>query len=290
MDLHALFLSKLAPEDEISVVGLEEELRKRINTSLNAFAKRNSINSGSLSAMLKGKRAIPLSLVGREMITEHTRWLLKGANVPLIMPKTITNDLGYLLGVLRDGTVSTESPGEWTVAFYGMNKEHIQKIQQIVYTLFGIERPLENFGAVFGVRVRSKTLYQFFTLLFDAKPKQKDWNTPKLIAQAARDVKLSYIAGFFDAEGGIPHLEHMKEPKRKHLYVKFVQKNKESLEFIKATLESEGVSMGKVYYSDKKYVVKVSLRSVPLFSQLITPLHPKKAARLRMLTRLLVAL
>jgi hypothetical protein len=45
--------------------------------------------------------------------------------------------------------------------------------------------------------------------------------------------------------------------------------------------------MGKVYYSDNKYVVKVSMYSIPLFSRLIIPHHPAKAKRLILLTRLL---
>ncbi len=282
-----MFISKLARSEDVRLLDVEEKLQKQIKTSLNTFAIKNNINSGSLSAMLKGKRAIPLRLVSRNVITESTRWVLKNANIPVTIPKRLTSDLGYLVGVLRDGTVNHEIGGEWNVSFYSMDKKYLEIIQHLVKKLFGVEQRIEKFDQVSGVRIRSKTLFLFFTLLFEAKRKQEEWNTPRLIQKSSRDVKIAYITGFFDAEGGIPHLEKMKNPSRKNLYVKFVQKNKESLEFIKHTLESENIKMGKVYFSDNKYVVKVSTHSIPLFSQLIIPHHSVKAKRLFLLTRLL---
>lgn len=282
-----LKLAKITSEDEIRFLDVQEELKKRIETSINSFAEKHNINSGTLSAMIKGKRAIPLNLISRNAITEETRWLLKNTNIPIKLPKRLTPELGYLLGALRDGTISNEFPGEWTCSFYSLNKEHVEKLRNLANEMFGVEQRIESFGDVFGIRIRSKTLFLFFTLLFEAKSRQKDWNTPKLIANASRKVKLNYVMGFFDAEGGIPHLENMKNPKRKNLYIKFVQKNKESLEFIKETLKREGIQMGKVYFSDDKYVVKVNKQSISLFSKKVKPLHPEKAKRLQMLTRLL---
>lgn len=283
-----MFISRLAEiDEEIRLLDVEGKLQKQIKTSLNAFAIKNNINSGSVCAMLKGRRAIPLRLIGRSAISENTRWVLKNTNIPIMIPKRLTNGLGYLAGALRDGTVSNEIQGEWTVSFYCINKKYLEIIQKLVKNLFGVEQKIERFGQVYGVRIRSKTLFLFFTLLFEAKRKQEEWNTPKLIQRSSRDVKLAYITGFFDAEGGIPHLEKMRNPSKKNLYVKFVQKNKESLEFIKKTLENENVNMGKVYYSDNKYVVKVNMHSIPSFSQLIFPQHPAKAKRLILLKQFL---
>jgi len=82
----------------------------------------------------------------------------------------------------------------------------------------------------------------------------------------------------------------MNNPKRKNMYIKFVQKNKESLEFIKSHLNSIGIETGDVYWSVNKNNLKIKMSSIKSFSSYIKPLHPEKANRLVMLNRLLSVL
>lgn len=153
-----------------------------------------------------------------------------------------------------------------------------------------VKAKMQRFGDCYGIRIRSKTLYLFFIIVFEFQTHQERWNTPSIIKIADDEIIRAYISGFFDAEGGIPHLESMKHPMRKNMYVKFVQKNKESLEFIKGHLERSGIATGKVYWSEDKHNLKIRMSSIPAFSSYIQSRHPEKAKRLVLLTRLLAAL
>jgi len=77
----------------------------------------------------------------------------------------------------------------------------------------------------------------------------------------------------------------LKEIIRKNLYARFVQKNKESLEFIKEELKNNGINCGKVYWSDNKYNLKISNNSIISFSKFIESQHPRKAKRLSKLAK-----
>ena len=78
-----------------------------------------------------------------------------------------------------------------------------------------------------------------------------------------------------------------KPVKRKNIYVKFVQKNKESLEFIKNHLEKEKIETGEIYSNQNAWVLKIKIISIPSFSSYIKSLHPKKRKRLDLLTKAL---
>lgn len=293
MYLQKTFLDKLAkqgfPKSDVRFLGVEMQLSKNIGQiSISEFSKKHKINSGSISAMLKGKRAIPLTLL--KEIPVNFRCILKGSNTPIIIPNKLTENLAYLVGLLRDGTITKEKNGEYSCAFYSKNKKFLEKISPLIEKIFGINTKISKFGDCYGIRIRSKTLYLFFKTVFEFQSPQEKWNTPKIIENADTKNKRAYISGFFDAEGGVPHLEHTKNPKRKNMYVKFVQKNKESLEFIKNHLDSMNIKTGSVYWSENKYNLKISISSIKSFLSYIKSLHPEKANRLVMLTRLLSAL
>src|SRR3989338_401238 len=109
MRLLEVFLEGLVKQgyqkSEIRILGVEKELRCKLkNTSISDFSKRYRINSGTLSAMLKGKRAIPFNFIG--IPSCEYRLALKNSNIPIKIPKDITKELAYLVGLLRDGTVT----------------------------------------------------------------------------------------------------------------------------------------------------------------------------------------
>ncbi len=293
MGLLEIFLRGLAEQGftkaEIRILGAERLLKQKIGKeSISQFSKTYKINSGTISAMLNGKRTIPLILL--DSIPPEFICALHNCNVPIKIPKELTDDLAYLVGLLRDGTVNKEKHGEYTCAFYSKNINFLKVVKPKIENLFDLSLTIEKFGECYGVRIRSKTLYLFFKLIFNFISRQEKWNTPKIIKSANEQIKRSYISGFFDAEGGIPHLEVIQKPKRKNLYIKFVQKNKESLEFIKSHLDSLGIETGEVYWNDNKNNLKVRMSSLKSCSHYIKSLHPEKANRLVMLDRLLAVL
>jgi len=293
MRLLEIFLEGLVKQgfkkSEIRILGVEKELRCKLkNTSISDFSKRYRINSGTLSAMLRGKRAIPFSFVG--IPSSEYRLTLKNSKIPIKIPKNITKELAYLAGLLRDGTVTIEKNQEYSCAFYSKNIKFLEDIKPKIEKTFNVNTKIQRFGDCYGVRVRSKTLCLFFNIVFGFISNQEYWDTPSIIKKSDNTIKKHYITGFFDAEGGVPHLEHMKDPKRKNMYIKFVQKNKESLEFIKSHLNSIGIETGDVYWSVNKNNLKIKMSSIKSFSSYIKPLHPEKANRLVMLNRLLSVL
>ncbi len=291
MDLLEIFLQGLAKQgfekSEIRILGAESILKKEINEkSINEFSKKRKLNSGSVYAMMSGKRAIPISLLNN--YPDNFLCILKNCSIPIRIPRDLTKDLAYLVGLLRDGTVNEEKNGEYACAFYSKNKEFLELIKPKIENLFLLETKIMRFGECYGIRIRSKTLYHFFRIAFEFKSKQVRWNTPAIIKNSSNEIKREYISGFFDAEGGIPHLEKMEKPKRKNMYIKFVQKNKDSLEFIKNHLALIGIDTGEVYWSDTKNNLKIKMSSLKSFIEYIHSLHPEKANRLDMLNRLLV--
>lgn len=288
MQLNRVFFEKLIKngfkKEDIRFIGVEDLLKKQVgNKSLSCFGKIHEINNGTLSHMLKGKRAIPLNILNIKDI-KNKKCVVKNSNIPVLIPNKLTPNLAYLIGFLRDGTVVKESENEYCCAFYNSNVELLEKVSKIVEEIFGIKTKITKFGDNFGVRVRSLTLYLFFRLMFEIPNKQVFWNTPKLIAKSQDSIKKEYITGFFDAEGGCPHFERNIDTRRKNLYVKFVQKNKESLDFIKDYLDSKKIYTRSVYLEKNKYVLKISNKSIKKFSKFIKPLHPIRAKNLRKLS------
>lgn len=291
MHLTQIFFEKLTKngfnKEDIRFMDVEEVLKKQVdNKTLNEFSKLHKINSGTLSHMLKGKRSVPLSLLKDISKIKNNRCVIKNGNIPILIPEKLTPKLAYLVGFLRDGTVAKEAENEYCCAFYNSNTELLSKISEIINDLFGIKPKIRRFGDNFGVRVRSLTLYLFFRLVFEVTNKQVFWNTPMLIRNSQDDIKKAYVTGFFDAEGGCPHFERNIDTKRKNLYVKFVQKNKEPLEFIKEYLDAQGIYTRSVYLEKNKYVLKISNKSIKAFSNFIKPLHPVRAKNLCKLSEL----
>lgn len=289
MDLVYEFISKLRQDgfnaNEIRFLNANIELKKKLGIeTVSEYSKKHNINSGSLSYMLKGKRAIPLSLLDSVNISKF-RCMIKGCSVSIKIPKRLSPKLAYLIGLLRDGTVTKESKDEYVCAFYNTNRKLIETFRDLTKELFSIDSEIKkHWNGVYRIRFRSRTLYHFLTLIFGITSNQSIWDTPLIIKKSNDTIKLSYITGFFDAEGGCPHLEKNIDKRKKNLYIKFVQKNKESLIFIKRFLESKSIKTRSVYKQDQVWVLKIRNQSIPEFVKLIRSKHTDKSKRLKLLS------
>lgn len=90
-----------------------------------------------------------------------------------------------------------------------------------------------------------------------------------------QDEKIAFIKGFFDAEGGVPHIKTAK------FYIQLVQKDRPIIEELKMMLEQLGISTGTIHNPsvrvDPEYWrIFVSTRSHAAFMQIIGSWHPKK--------------
>lgn len=90
-----------------------------------------------------------------------------------------------------------------------------------------------------------------------------------------RKEKESYIRGFFDAEGGIPHKKNDK------FYIQLVQKDKEKLKKIKIILEEFDISTGMIHNPSRRvdpnyWRMYVLTNSHIRFKKIISSWHPLK--------------
>ena len=88
----------------------------------------------------------------------------------------------------------------------------------------------------------------------------------------------AYIRGFFDAEGGIPHMRTAK------LYIQLVQKDREKMQSIKSVLQSLGIKTGMLHNPSHRvdpnyWRCFVSTASHADFARIIGSSHPMKRAR-----------
>ncbi|HIH22433.1 TPA: hypothetical protein HA238_01770 [Candidatus Micrarchaeota archaeon] len=175
--------------------------------------------------------------------------------------------IAYLHGALHDGYVYTgKSKGEVAVITQ-KNREWLERLRQII-------KKLEANSWIF----RQRNIHVLETKL-------PELLQPINVKALGRNDGLAYVAGFFDAEGGIPH--DIKKP----LYIQFVQKSKEELDDVVNILEKNGVRCGIVHQYDKKksgcWRFFVKRESHLKFIKLIKSEHPEKKERLVSFKRLL---
>src|SRR3989338_6599142 len=124
----------------------------------------------------------------------------------------LTTDLSYLIGSLRDGSVSrfVDKFGKVhnSITFYSKSMGWLRIISQKFERVFGIKTKISFYNTktlkVPYVRVYSKEISEMMRKEFQHPlGKQISWHTPIKIVQADKKIQKNYIAGFWDAEGGV---------------------------------------------------------------------------------------
>jgi len=206
------------------------------------------------------------------------------------------NDLSYFIGVLRDGCFTKkETNGIYRIRVYQKDKEFIEMLFKKL-TNFLIKKPIINLDSRTGVwclSINSKGIYEEIVKLSEYPGSQKDWITPKWILSFCDSVKKEYVKGFFDAEGGVPHLDE-KKFKNKNINIYFSQGNKEVLEELKFIINNFGIKTGKVCgpyykkgYENPQYALKIhGINQVVKFYNIFDSNHPLKIKRLNLIRNL----
>lgn len=164
----------------------------------------------------------------------------------------------YFQGALHDASLNKGKRFRFTQNDRGW----LEKLQQLLNTL-GYRSWIYREGKNRSVYTL-ETLASFLNFSFDPT----ELSTEK--------EKRSYIRGFFDAEGGIPHLPDAK------FYIQLVQKNKKKIESLKNILLSMGIDSGVVHNPSVRvdpnyWRVFIATRSHQRFARLIGSWHPRKA-------------
>jgi intein-encoded DNA endonuclease-like protein len=134
----------------------------------------------------------------------------------------------YLLGALHDATFSSNR----RYRFSQKGTEWLKFLQKL-FKKVGYNSWIYKEGSDRDIYVL-ETLASFLDFSFN----------PRRLSGI--NEKVSYIRGFFDAEGGIPH------NKEARFYIQLVQKNKQKLVEIKRILSELNIDVGKIHNPSKK--------------------------------------
>ncbi|MBU0899007.1 MAG: hypothetical protein KKB03_03480 [Nanoarchaeota archaeon] len=205
-------------------------------------------------------------------------------------------ETAYFLGALRDGCfIENKNNYIYRIRIYQKNRRWIEKLSEIAEKLFN-KKPLINIdkrSGVWDLMINSKEIYNNIINISDFPGKQEKWNTPKLVLNNNIHVQKEYIKGFFDSEGGIPHVDkNYVEPK--NIRIHFTQANKKCLEELKTMIQKFDIKPGKICgpYYKKGYKSPIyrlhihGIKQVKLFSEKIGSLHPEKQKRLFIVSKM----
>ena len=137
----------------------------------------------------------------------------QNSQIKVVLPREIGSNLSYLIGFFQgDGHMkkkSTKSFQEHSLYFYEADKKMLEKINDLLYELFNVKGNIyyqsNSTGSWYSLRLSSKPVYLFFEKVLGLKSgkKVREVNTPDIIKKVQFDTQLSFIRGFFDAEGGV---------------------------------------------------------------------------------------
>lgn len=207
------------------------------------------------------------------------------------------SELAYIIGALRDGCFTRKRENYiYRIRVYQKDKAWILQLAKKFQQLFDKKPAIEfdNRKNVFNLRLDSKKIYEGLTKLAEYPGNQKRWKTPKWILKSPQRIQKEYVKGFFDAEGGVPHVEKRKiEPT--NIRIHFSQGNKKSLIELKKIINSFGVKTGSICgpyfkknYKDPQYVLMIhGIKEVTKFYHIFGSLHSLKIKRLNIIRKMM---
>lgn len=251
-------------------VELADSAVNKITANTNNLRKWKRLNSFPLQFIYKEYKELLPSITHVKSGTGRSFSRVK-------IPENLTEELAYILGAMRDGSLINVSRKHWVRLYDSAESKWIENVLPLFQKTFEVKLHLRYQKQISEkyLDISSKPLFSMITLLVDGKL-HKD--VPSIIKKANTKIKIAYIAGFFDAEGSVPS----PNVKNKRFRISFSQKNSASLNFIRSTLESLGIRPSKVsHYSFDIY----GQEKIRKFHTNFNLLNPKKSARLGLLLK-----
>ena len=182
----------------------------------------------------------------------------------------------YLLGALRDGTFDVRQGKNYELRIYQDDGKWLDFVSKILEQNFGLKP--HKIGKL--LRLSNKKVVGKILKISEYVKPQKMWFTPSCIKGSSQEKIWWYVSGFWDAEGGLPENPTMQTQN----YVSFDQKNKESLEFVRNFLISDGFRPTNLTYTGNVWQFRLTRKeSVRKFIERIHCFHGGKLARLKKL-------
>ena len=217
----------------------------------------------------------------------------KGRKV--MLPRETNSKLAYLLGyTMGDGClvdylkrkVSTGS-FKYEIKIASTTEDFAKNVLNPLFkNSFGIKGNIYKTNSeCFVLYIQSKVLYVFLNKIFEFPIGKKKGKliVPRLIKKSEYEIKKSFVAGFFDADG--------------HVYIKnkeiaFTQADRRFLEELSEILNDIGINTRRIYQFKKEFGTTYSLtlkwNSVGRFVEDIPILYPDKVDKINELRRLLL--
>ncbi len=194
----------------------------------------------------------------------------------------INNELAYILGALRDGSIDIRKGKNYEIKIAQNSLEWLKLIKRIIDKNFKVNSNINN-GLV---RVTRKEVVSKIIEISDMVVPQVNWNTPKIIKKSdSKEIIISYIRGFWDSEGGLPK-NPSKTKKAEQRYISFHQKNKETLDFIREKLIDFGFNPTRLTFCGNVFEFRICRKKEILkFYKEIGTWHPEKKKRLKELVK-----
>lgn len=204
----------------------------------------------------------------------------------VLLPKELNNNLGYLIGFFQgDGHLKKEIKEgfqEYSIYFYEANKEFLNQINGILQKEFNVKGNIylhsAKNGKCYTLRLTSKPIYIFLRDILGLRPgkKVRDIETSEIIKKSKLLIQLSFIKGFFDAEGGVG--ETKKNP---WLEIGQASKNVpcEILIWIRDKLNENGVTLSKPYRGQTQELFRIRTakrETIKKFFEVVSSEHPEK--------------
>lgn len=206
----------------------------------------------------------------------------------------LTTNLAYLIGSLRDGSVSrfVDKLGKvhHSITFYSKSLGWLRIISQKFEPTFGIKTKISFYNTktlkVPYLRVYSKKIAEIMLHEFQHPlGRQIRWHTPIKIRHADKEIQRHFIAGFWDAEGGAE-----LRNKQISFYLSWDGDECPPLEDLKQMLLQLGIRSGRVcrYENENgvypRFVLRVSKYDNQKFVEEIPVQNPEKRNKLNLLS------
>lgn len=120
------------------------------------------------------------------------------------IPEKVDEKLGELLGLLLgDGSLKHNS-----VHFYNKDEKLLERVEELVKELFGLESTRETANTVESVKVESKILRDLLVSLgFPEKEKSSNYSIPEKILKSPKKVVSAFLRGYYLSEGSFSRYE-----------------------------------------------------------------------------------
>lgn len=179
------------------------------------------------------------------------------------------NEIAYLLGAMRDGYIYEK---DYMIAISQKDREWLEHLLKLFVETFGVRGKIRKFRNAFELRIFSKELVDFLREYHNS-------SIPKII-EGNKELQISFISGFFDAEGHCTKPSTFMKTKKKK--VSFHQNDSKSLEFIKNVLDEFGIKSSKVYLQKGRRCHALYIQSsdsIKKFASVFRPVRKQKELR-----------